>query len=131
MSVISVKYNGYKKKLKYIHLSCDDNIYNSGDFVVDWFNVMHDYIVNNKYPYISTSSSIDHFIMDGAPFDGTYLYQVDKVNEKWELIYIDDVKDLLEQNEIVRKGIEFFVPEDNHMNWEELKLYCKSYKYGI
>jgi hypothetical protein len=36
-----------------------------------------------------------------------------------------------QQNEILNKGIEFFVPEKNLMNWEELKMYCKSYKYNI
>jgi hypothetical protein len=74
MSVISIKYKGYKENLKYIRLSCDDNIYNSGNFVVDWFDVITDYIINNKYTYISTSSSVDHFIMDGAPFYSAYLY---------------------------------------------------------
>lgn len=128
MSVISIRYNGYKETIKYIHLSCDDDIYNSGNFVVDWFNVITDYIVNNKYSYITVSSSLDHFIMDDAPFHSAYLY---KMNNKWELIYIDEIEDLLEQDIIIRKGIEFFVPENNRMSWEELKTYCRAYKYNI
>ena len=131
MSVIRINYTGYKETLKYLNVECDDVIYNSGDFVVDWFNLYTDYIVNNKFSYLSGSSSIDHFIMDGAPFDVAYLYRIDKVNDTWELMYINDDMDLLLQNDIINKGIEFFVPENNHMTWQELKLYCKSYKYGL
>jgi len=69
------------------------------------------------------SSIVNHFIMDGAPYDSAYLHTVngkgvlkyiDRTNPKWYLD-IDGIAD----------GIEFFVHEGTTPTWEELKTLCE------
>ncbi len=69
---------------------------------------------------ISHSSSVDHFIMDGAPFDSAYLHIVDG---KGVLKYVDETDPgyLYTQQDVYEKGIEFFVKEGTQPTWEELK----------
>jgi len=99
---VEISYNGLK----------DKKIFNSGDFVQDWYDCNYfiiDELSDKEYGF-SNSSSVDHFIMDGAPYESTYLKEGD--DKKWFLDYEYD-----HQNQ----GIEFFVPEGTKPTWEEFK----------
>lgn len=91
-----------------------EKIFNSGDFVKDWYDCVKFIIQleSNEYAHCN-SSTVDHFIMDGAPFDSMYL--VFDENEKPYLT-----------NE--QKGIEFFVKEGTTPTWLELKELCGDIK---
>lgn len=115
MAVISIRYDegsfepnlGYKA-VEFWHRGGDkEEIFNSGDFVKDWFNCQRFIIKewDNEEP-VSHSSSVDHFIMDGAKFDSAWLTVKDG---KPVLVY-----DYCE-------CIEFFVAEGTQPSWEELK----------
>lgn len=86
--------------------------FSSGDFVKDWYDAMKWYIFaehKNEYGLIN-SSSVDHFIMDGAPYDSAYLIPDDKNSR---LVYEYD-----------EKRLEFFVKKGTTPTWKELKKLC-------
>lgn len=125
MAVISVDYKeGSKSKkmgYKRVELHYDNfnkiEYWDSGDFVLDWYNMVK-FIIQNEISNtenISHSSSLDHFIMDGAPYCSAYL-NMDKDNKPY-LVYGDD------------EGIELFVHAGTQPTWEELKEYVKSYEF--
>lgn len=141
MAVIGINYDGFAydyddngEKIKidpsdpkylkyesvYIHYQGGEKIFDSGNFIKDWFdaNKFFQLELMDKEPYLSGSSSCDHFIMDGANFDSAYLHIVD---EKPVLKYLDNNVDFLQQSEIYKNGWEFFVPEGTKPTWEELK----------
>ena len=125
MSVTSINYNDGGKPLDYksVEVSYDygklEKVFNSGNFVKDWFdcNKFIIFELADKEYAFSNSSNVDHFIMDGAPYDSAYLKPVDKKNDddKWFLDYVYDQHD---------EGIEFFVPKGTKPTWEELKTMC-------
>lgn len=88
-------------------------IFESGNFVKDWLEAIKYWLFELKDPYLSKSSSIDHFIMDGAPYDSAYLKELD---DEGFLDYNYDYND---------PGIEMFVPENTKPTWKELKEMCK------
>ena len=91
-----------------------ETIFKSGNFVKDWY-ACNKFIMENKIDEnedISYSSSVDHFIMDGAPFESKYLRLV---NDKL----------ILGGYEYQNPGLEFFVHKGESPVWEELKEYCK------
>jgi hypothetical protein len=91
----------------------ESKIFNSGNFVKDWFDAMKFKVLElrGKEYGFGCSSSVDHFIMDGAPYDSAYLK--DKGNDEWYLDYDN-----------YENGIELFVPEGTKPTWEELKVMC-------
>jgi predicted glutamine amidotransferase len=100
--------------------------FNTGNFVKDWFDcnkfkVME--LSETEWVFIH-SSSVDHFIMDGAPYDSAYLHME---GDKGVLKYVDrtDPMYLFNQQDIYEGGTEFFVPEGTKPTWEELKEMCK------
>lgn len=98
--------------------------FNSGDFVKDWFDAMKDIFTReNVDPFLSHSSSVNHFIMDGAKYDSAYLHMD---GEEAVLKYVDesDPNYLWTQRDIYEKGSEFFVPEGTQPTWAELKKLC-------
>ena len=131
MAVVSITYNdGDKKNLGYKSVDLSYNglkkkkSFNSGDFVKDWYDCCKFIIVNIKdTERVSHSSSVNHFIMDGAKFESAYLH-ADK--DQVELKYIDesDPHYLYTQRDIYEKGIEFFVKEGTKPTWEELRTLC-------
>jgi hypothetical protein len=129
MAVIKINYNEGEEPLNYesVELSWEgqDKIFNSGNFIKDWY-YMRKFIFNNteEEPIIGYSSSIDHFISDGAPYDSAYLHFVDG---KPILKYFDrsDPNWCFTQRDIDENGIEFFVPENTQPTWEELKEMCE------
>lgn len=112
---VEISYNNLK----------DKKIFNSGNFVQDWYDCNRFIIMElcDKEYRFSNSSSVDHFIMDGAPYESAYLKKVKSnlLNEggpdnNWYLDYEYDHSN---------QGIEFFVPQGTKPTWEELKAKCK------
>lgn len=111
--VISIQYEEPNTN-EYKNVKVGDKIFDSGDFVKDWYD-MKKYIIHlpdDQWEPIMCSSSVDHFIMDGAPYDTANLVEVDGV---WDLSYESD-------------GVEFFVPEGKRWSWNELRKYCNDEK---
>jgi hypothetical protein len=122
---------GNKKNLGYksveIHFGKDEKkFFDTGNFVKDWWDrtkfIIQELLEDGDV--FVHSSSVDHFIMDGAPYDSAYLHVVD---EKPVLKYVDmtDPDYLFTQADIFEKGTEMFVPEGTKPTWEELKEICK------
>jgi hypothetical protein len=125
MAVIGINYTEGLKKGSIEYVSVDlsyDNlkevkVFESGNFIKDWYNMRKFLIqkVLDVEPRVSASSTVDHFIMDGAPYDSGYLVY-DEGSAKHVLKYGD---------EFCYKGFEFFVPEGTQPTWEELREMCK------
>lgn len=116
MSVTSIEYSEPNPKTyEAVKFRYNNNveikIFNSGDFVKDWYDcIKFSIFLEPVEPFNSCSSTVDHFIMDGAPFDSAYLKN-------------DDNDDLyLSYTEI--DGTEFFVKEGTKPTWLELRELC-------
>ena len=132
MAVSGVNYDegsevqGMGYKSVYLHYGKDkEKLFNSGNFVKDWWDMRKFQIkeLSDSEPHFSHSSSVDHFIMDGAPYDSAYLHMVDGLVVRAVLKYVDrtDPQYLWSQQDIYEGGIEFFVPKGTQPTWEELK----------
>lgn len=102
-------YRGVKLKLD------EDNsvLFNSGDFVQDWYDCIK-YQVDNQISSIS-SSCVDHFFMDGASYDVAFLFEDE--DGKWDLIYDYDH---IPWNVLDGK-IMFYVNEGEQLTWDQMK----------
>lgn len=117
MAVISIQYQeGSKKKnlgYKSVEIGFDGlrkrKTFKSGDFVKDWYDCIKFMITEIPDEPVSHSSTVDHFIMDGAKFDSAWL-KVD--DESAKLVYK------------YRPGIELFVPKGKQPTWSELREMC-------
>lgn len=109
-------------KSTYLHYGELENKFDSGDFVKDWFDLIKFYLENGGSGTLCYSSSVDHFIMDGAPFDSAYLHIED---DKAILKYIDrtDERWYITQKHI-DEGVGLFVEEGTTPTWDELKSRC-------
>ena len=118
MAIVGIRYEGGSEKdnlgYKSIYMSLKDGekiLFDSGDFVKDWY-ACNKYIIldldRNEDPSIANSSTVDHFIMDGAKFDSAYL-GFDKDDNPYLYYEYDG------------EGIEYFVPEGTTPTWNELK----------
>lgn len=124
IAVGSIEYSGYKETLVYEKIKCDEIEYVSGDFIKDWYDLMLDIFKYRKYEHVVFSSTLDHFFFDGADYDSAYLINVK--DDFWDLIYIDSESMLLlDEHNIVDKGVEIFIPSGTKMTWEEYKLAYK------
>lgn len=119
MAVISINYNESSKKkdldYKSVRISYSNlkktKIFNSGSFVKDWYDCNKFVITKlSGKEHIMHSSTVNHFIMDGAKFDSAYLIEVE---EKPALVY--------KYND---EGIEFFVVKGTKPTWLELRSLC-------
>jgi len=131
MAVIDILYDeGNKENLQYKSVSVSSAFrkakkrFFSGDFVKDWYDCMKFVITDervNKDP-LCHSSSVDHFIMDGAPYDSAYLHQI---KGKAVLKYINhkDENWAITQQDICA-GIEFFVKKGTKPTWNKLRTLC-------
>jgi len=109
-----------------LHTQKEKFVFNSGNFVKDWYDAKKKYMeIMDEEPFLSASSDVHHFQGDGGKFDSAYLHIVD---EKPVLKYVDrtDPNYLFTQRDIYENGWEFFVPENTQPTWEELKEMCKS-----
>lgn len=86
--------------------------FDSGDFVRDWFAALKWFIEGDFGEHLVNSSSVDHFIMDGAPFESAY-------------IGFDENKNTHLYYEWDGRGLEVFVPKGMRPTWEELKIMCQ------
>lgn len=117
MAIISLNYDEGHEDLNYKSIVVNysnltkTKIFDSGDFIIDWFNAVRFLILTlaDDTERIMHSSSVDHFIMDGGCdlYDSAYLCYV---NNEFELYY-DNTKN----------GIEFFVPKGTKPTWNEFK----------
>lgn len=108
----------------YLHTLKGEILFNSGNFVKDWFDAKKKYLQEfSENEPLSGSSTCNHFIMDGAKFDSAYLHidgetpilkYVDRTDPKWYITQED-----------IFNGLEMFVPEGTQPTWEELKEICK------
>jgi len=124
---ISVNLELYKKDGKIIaennNVKLESSFYtfSSGNFIKDWFD-MRKTIINSEYELpIACSSTVDGFIMGGAPYESAYLRMEDN---KPVLKYVDTTDPLWVLDESL-SGIEFFVPEGTKPTIEELIEMCK------
>lgn len=158
MAVISIEYSeGNKKDLGYKSVQISYNMlkekkeFSSGNFIKDWYNLMK-FIIENKLwskEPISDSSSVDHFIMDGAPYSSAYLHMendnpvlkyTEEINEEELKTFLrekyktkkqrKDAERRIRLNKILSEkditdGVEFFVPENTKPTLDELKEMCK------
>ena len=91
-------------------------IFNTGNFVKDWYDLVKWIIFAELQEPLCNSSSVDHFIMDGAPYDSAVLkFKSD------DTPYLDYAHDYLLGGD---NGIEFFVEKNTEPTWEELKKLC-------
>jgi hypothetical protein len=121
---------GLKYNSVYVHYQGGEKVFDSGNFIKDWFDAKGFYArgLMDKEPYLSGSSTCDHFIMDGAPYDSAYLHMVDGKPVLKYCSYYDSLEmmeQLITNREIYEEGWEFFVPEGTKPTWEELKEMCK------
>jgi hypothetical protein len=122
--------DGLKYNSVYVHYQGGEKVFDSGNFIKDWFDAKGFYArgLMDKEPYLSGSSTCDHFIMDGAPYDSAYLHMVDGKPVLKYCSYDDSLEmmeTLITNREIYEEGWEFFVPEGTKPTWEELKEMCK------
>lgn len=121
MAVFTINYDeGNKENLNYksIEIHYDSlkqkKMFDSGNFVKDWFNLIKFVIteLNNTELHITGSSTIDHFFMDGADklYDEAYL-NTDDI----ELVYNFSSND----------QCKLYVPKGTKPTWNELKEMCK------
>jgi len=96
-------------------------IFNSGNFVKDWFQMRRQLFNSDYLGPVTGSSSVDHFFMDGAPYESAYLHMVD---DNAVLKYVDTSDPMWVLDDSLN-GIEFFVPQGTKPTFEELKELCK------
>lgn len=124
MAVYGIDYDdGNKKKLGYksVHISYDnlktEKVFNSGNFVKDWYDLVKFMIMelSKTEPHFVGSSSVDHFFMDGADllYDEAFLVTDDAGVS--ELCYGD----------FENIGIKLHVPINTKPTWKELKKMCE------
>lgn len=124
MAVIGINYNeGNKKDLGYksVDISYDGlkkkKVFNTGNFVKDWYDMIKFMItkLSEKEDFFVCSSSVDHFRMDGSQkfYDPAWLV----TNDKPKLVYTHPMLD----PDGEESGIKFYVEKGTQPTWEELK----------
>jgi hypothetical protein len=125
MAVYGINYDEGNKDLGYESVDIsygylkEKKIFNSGNFVKDWFDLVKFIIMElgQAEPHFVGSSSVDHFFMDGADklYDEAYLVDATVDGElKSVLSYVYD-----------EDAIRFYVPKGTQPTWNELKEMCK------
>lgn len=120
MAIIRIDSNENEKNLIYKSVRIcygtnEEKVFSTGNFVKDWYDMKKFMIqqLSDTEPFFIYSSSVDHFIMDGAPYDSAYLKFDENEKPFLSYTYEDD------------NHIELFVPEGTKPTWEELKEMCK------
>ena len=110
---------GYKSVCIFYGKLDKERVFDSGNFVKDWFDLVK-FIINElseTESHFVGSSSVDHFFMDGADelYDEVYLVEINvdgKTKHDLTNVYNSD-------------AIKFHVPKGTQPTWEELKKMCK------
>ena len=116
----NVTENPVDYKNVYLHFCGGDKefIFDSGNFVKDWYDAKKKFVeFHEDEVSLGASSSVDQFIMDGAPYESAYLVFKND-DDNGELVYEYD-----------EKGWEMFVPKGIKPTWEQLKEMCKTEKH--
>lgn len=119
MAVIGINYDGDGKKIKYesvyLHYGNDkEKKFASGNFVKDWYDCLKFCIMKlsgKDNAFFAHSSTVNHFIMDGAPYSSAYLDTKGEPKLVYKFSYEED-------------RIEFFVSQGTKPTWEELRKLC-------
>lgn len=135
MAVISINYEEGSRKKNLGYESVDlhffgskkekKKVFKTGSFVRDWFLLNKFIALADLQEPIMHSSSVDHFIMDGAPYDSAHLCTKNDVDVF--LYYRDDTITDIKQvmlNDALNPGIEFFVHKGDKPTWQELRQQC-------
>lgn len=89
----------------------EKKVFNSGDFVKDWYDRVKFIITElGDSEHHTCSCSVDHFIMDGAPYDSAWLKMANRT-AKLRYYYGAGL-------------IEFFVPAGTRPTWAQLREMC-------
>lgn len=106
----------------YLHTEKGEFVFNSGDFPADWYNAKKKFYreIYQEEPFLSGSSTVDHFIMDGAPYHSAYLHYDAQNNGNPILEYADKATPF-EVQFYISKGDELFVDDGTFPTFEELK----------
>lgn len=124
MAVIGITYEEpTPSKYEFVDISYGKGMkekkeFKSGNFVKDWYDMrkfMIQNLLDSEHAFCH-SSSVDHFIMDGAPYDSAYLLRDEEKEDNY--LYYGRVRE-------VQEGVEFFVAKGTQPNWDELKEICK------
>lgn len=125
MAVYGINYDeGNEKDLGYksVHVSYgkglnEKKVFNSGNFVKDWFDLVRCIIkeLADTEDHFVGSSSVDHFFMDGADkiYDVAYL----QADENGNAVLVYEWTDW--------DAIQIYVPKGTKPTWAELKEMCK------
>lgn len=122
MAVIGINYKEFEPsayesvRIRYGNGLDKEEVFDSGDFIKDWYNCNRFIFENNldeTETHFSNSSSVDNFIIDGAPYESLYLYEE---NGTLKLLPFESH----------RPGVEYFVKSGETPTWEQLKTYCES-----
>jgi len=120
MAIIAIKYDeitqeSYKGiKISYGEHMEFNKLFNSGDFVKDWYflnKFIIDNLLENEY-HISYSSSVDHFLSCGNKYESVHLVHIK--GNKWEFVKMKDLKPS-------QGGLEFFIENGSDITWEKMK----------
>lgn len=121
VAILDIIYDGSNaKSYEAVEVTYDNlnkkQIFNSGNFVADWYNAKKFYIqyLQETHPYLSSVSSCDHFFFDGAEvlYDTAYLKMDGDVAT---LSYTD------------KSGWEFYVENGTTPTWNELRDFSQKY----
>jgi hypothetical protein len=120
MATIGIHYDEFKKKnlnykgvYIYYGFGNKKKEFYSGDFVKDWYDCnffIIDELLDSEAGF-ANSSTVDHFIMDGAPYESAYLKSLDG-GKTWELFY---------EYDHTSEGVEFFVHKGTKPTWAQMK----------
>lgn len=116
--VIGIQYNESDPST-YEGVRLGEKIFQSGNFVKDWYDAKKYYLDHHSEEPLAGSSTVDHFIMDGAEYDSTYLHVENGVG----VLKYPQVEDLDYWSQV--DGWEYFVPKGTKPTWQELKEMCK------
>lgn len=109
-------------KLTYGENHKEVQLFNSGNFVKDWYQARK--FIQDNLNGAGCSSSVDHFIMDGEEYKELGLYW-DTKNEKWMLDGELDDMDIIKQSlKLINNGY-VFIPSNETWSYEEYIKYCK------
>jgi hypothetical protein len=116
-------------KLVYLSTQSEKFEFNSGNFIVDWYHAIKKFYNEVDDIHLSHSSTVNHFIMDGAPYSSAYLFWENDLpilkylKEGWA----DSIESMLEAKQIYDNGgIEMFVEDGIKPTFEELKNYVEN-----
>lgn len=124
MAVYQIKYDEPDvSTYKGVDISYGQNqkkIFNSGNFIKDWYDLMKFIIteLGETEPHFVGSSCVDHFFMDGADklYDESYLVFHEQAKE--HILYYGRVRE-------PQEGIKFYVLKGTQPTWKELKKMCE------